>query len=47
MRAFAFICFAAAAPKCWALLDQGSNHPRRLSTANFGQLKVTAAHAAA
>ena len=46
MRAFAFICFAAAAPKCWALLDQGSNHPRRLSTNTWEQLKITASDAA-
>ncbi len=49
MRAFAFICFAVGAPDAWALLDarrvlRGSN--RLLSTANFGQLKVTASDAA-
>jgi hypothetical protein len=49
MRAFAFICFAVGAPDAWALLDarrvlRRSN--RLLSTANFGQLKVTASDAA-
>ena len=49
MRAFAFICFAVGAPDAWALLDarrvlRRSN--RLLSTANFGQHKVTASDAA-
>ncbi len=48
MRAFALIFFAVGASDAWALLDarrvRRSN--RLLSTANFGQLKVTASDAA-
>ena len=48
MRAFALIFFAVGAPDAWALLDarrvRRSN--RFLSTANFGQRKVTASDAA-
>ena len=48
MRAFAFICFAVGAPDAWALLDARAvrRSNRRLSAANFAQLKVTASDGA-
>ena len=50
MRAFAFIFFAVGALDAWALLDARAvlrRSNRRLSTANFAQLKITASDAEA
>jgi cell division septation protein DedD len=50
MRPFAFIFFAVGALDAWALLDARAvqrRSNRRLSTANFVQLKITASDAAA